>query len=539
MAHTFGNDDNEHGSAGIATESELEAAGVFDFAEDAVYCGKAYGRRLWFKSPGGILLVAGARMGKLTDILAQNICHSVLSAETLIICDIKGELAAISRDQTPDRKHCIYWNPLGLFDLPVHRINTLGHLRWSSPTLVSDIKLYFAGQLRESGAGSARYFELNGRRVGEGLARSCAETNGVVTLPALYDAILALQAGGALWSTYAEDMKASSARDIRAFAAEIETAQVDSSGGWRGIVGELMQAFACLSDPELRSSVSEPFDFQMEDLPRSGQLYHFYLICPELLVEQWAPVVKTFLTTARTLKARAPSAPRQTWIIDEAARFKGYGEIADLYTVGAGLGIRPFAVFQDVSQMNDLAPNAQRKIMSSAAVQIYFGARDLASSKHISEMLGVETLRRHDPVVQGRARLELRKLAQSVFEGRGLFDLVFEVGQKRFESTNPNRERRMLRNPDEVMRMAPGHMYLFADGLSGAVYGEREPYWTQRWMAGRYHPNPYHPPLDGVTVQTRWGPRWRRVFARKVPEAYADYPQYADGIWTMIGEASR
>lgn len=44
------------------------------------------------------------------------------------------------------------------------------------------------------------------------------------------------------------------------------------------------------------------------------------------------------------------------------------------------------------------------------------------------------------------------------------------------------------------------------------------------WTAGTYHPNPFHPPLVRVRVQTWLGPRTRWVIKAPVEKAFADYP---------------
>ncbi|MGC3939504.1 type IV secretory system conjugative DNA transfer family protein [Roseobacter sp. EG26] len=535
MSRSSKRDKKRFGSARFSFEAELEAAGWFDYADDAIYCGKAFGRRLWYKGPGGVTIVAGARSGKLAGLLGYTICQGILSAETIVAIDIKCELAAISQDQTGDKKHCIYWNPQGKFGLPQHRINPVGNLRWSSTSLISDLKHYLAGLLPETGAGNAKYFELTARRVGEGLALSLIEAVGVLTLPELYYCILALQAGGKAWKPYAAEMRSSSHIEVRTLAEEIEGARTDTSGGWKGVLGELGAAFNCLSDPQLRRSISAPFDFRLEDITADDQKFQLYLMCPEDMVALWAPVLKSYMTTIRTLKAKAPEAPRQTWIIDEAARFENYPEIADLFTIGAGIGIRPIAVFQDISQMNDLAPNAQRKIFSSAQVQLYFGIRDLDSAEHVSKLLGEETLEYDDPLDQGRASVELWRLLGSFLNGTSLNGILFGLRQKHYETRHLSQQSRMLETADEVLNMAPQDMRMIADGLH-PTKGFLPFYFTQRWMDGRYLPNHYHPPIDKVLVMTRRGPRYRPVVARKVPETFKDYPQYASGTGLFVGK---
>ena len=95
------------GSAAFAAGPEVARAGMFIQRPDSLLIGFFAGRPLWYSGMGGILLIAGARGGKLRDVLAYNLCTGVY-ARSMLVLDMKGELAAISRDQTLDRKFCIY-----------------------------------------------------------------------------------------------------------------------------------------------------------------------------------------------------------------------------------------------------------------------------------------------------------------------------------------------------------------------------------------------------------------------------------------------
>ena len=90
--------------------------------------------------------------------------------------------------------------------------------------------------------------------------------------------------------------------------------------------------------------------------------------------------------------------------------------------------------------------------------------------------------------------------------------------------------------PEEVLVTPPDRMFVFADGLPGAIYAERKPYWTQRRLAGRFHPNPFHPPHDWVRVATLLGRRWRPVITETVPEGFAHLPQYRSGTLVLCPE---
>ncbi|MEO1193308.1 MAG: type IV secretory system conjugative DNA transfer family protein [Pseudomonadota bacterium] len=534
MSHPFGNDRFRFGSAAFATEKDIKAAGLFRRSPHAIFLGFSGGKPLWYDGEGGLLLIAGARSGKLRDILAYTICSGICSSESLLLMDCKAEMSAISADQTPDRKHCYYWNPLALHGLPQHRVNPVAFLHAGSPTLISDIKVFVDGFMPRSGAASAAYFELNGRRYAEAIILAVVERDGVLTLPNLYRVITAIAEGGRAWRDFAWVMYSSGIELCRSVEAEIAAAREDSSGGFKGIIGELQKAVTCLSDPVLQESLQPPYTFDLSNLCARDQPVQFYMMAPPEMIEPWAPVIKAFFTSAMILKSRAPQAPRQTWILDECAQLKGFDLVEKMFTYGAGIGIRPYAVFQHVNQMDALSPNARRIIPASASVQSYFGIRQWETARLVSDMLGAETLDFDDLVAQGRASSGSAAALGAVLKGGDPFEAALGLDQQRFESLHRHKQRRMLRTPDEVLNMRSDRQFIFADGLPGAVYAERAPYWRQRFMAGRFLPNPFHPPLDRVRIKKGFGMRWRPVVTEPVPPEFADYPQYQDGQWSYV-----
>jgi type IV secretion system protein VirD4 len=74
---------NEHfryGSAAFAERRELADAGFFRQTPTSLFVGFFDGTPLWYHGAGGLLLTAGARSGKLRDILAYNLCSGTFSA---------------------------------------------------------------------------------------------------------------------------------------------------------------------------------------------------------------------------------------------------------------------------------------------------------------------------------------------------------------------------------------------------------------------------------------------------------------------------
>lgn len=533
MAASFTNAGDPFGSAGFAAGPEIARAGMFRQTASSVFVGFMGEHSLFYSGMGGLLLTAGARGGKLKDILSYNLCSGIC-AHSMLVLDMKGELAAISQDQTPDRKFIVRWSPVALHGLLGHRINPVDYLRADSPTLVSDTKVFTENMIASSGGANAAFFEGRAREFLEAIILTLVRLKGVLTLPDLYHVLNLIPGGGDGWLDFAFEMTESGFALSARIEEEIAASRDDSTGGFRGILGELFKAFACLSDPALMASVSPPFDFSMRQLCESGQAYQVYLMPPAEFVGAWAPIIKALFVAGMIYKARSPSAPQQTWILDECAQLGAFPLVIKLFTYGAGIGIRPWAVFQSGKQMRALGPDAETIIASSAALRSYFAVRDLETATMLSRMLGHETLRYRDEQRREAARHARIMAAHSLFQGGDPMRAGLEMAHQARLAAVPLLKERPLRTPDEILNTPPGKQYIFADGLNGPIYADRRAYYEQPFMAGRFHPNPYHPPQSHVQVMTPRGPQWRLVVVEPVPHRFAHYPQYADGTWSRI-----
>ena len=536
MAVHIDNASRPFGSARFAGPEDIAHAGLYAASPHALLIGfDEDDRPLWYSGMAGLLTVAGARAGKLRDLLGYNICQGI-HAPTMIILDIKGgELAAISRDQTRDGKFCIYWNPAGVGGLPRHRINPLDYLNRDNPRLVSHTKMFTENALPPSGSAGGVYFEGRARELTEAICLTLVERDGMLTYPALYEAINLLIAGGESWLDFAFEMSESGFPIAVRIEEEIAAARQDSSGGFKGILGEITRAFACLSDPILLESLSPPYDFSFADLMQGNQTYNVYLMPPADVVDAWAPVVRSQFVAAQIYKAAAPAAPRQTWIVDEAGQLGRFPLLVQAYTRDAGTGIRPWAFFQSAAQMKALAPNADSIIPSSAGVQTWFGIREEGTAALLSRMLGQETLRYVDEERAFAAAEARQKALADLLSGGDPAAAGIALAQSRRQARLPKLVGRSLRTLDELLHLPGDRQIVFADGLAHPVYARRKAYYDVPSMAGRFHPNPFHPPHDQVRVMTKRGPRWRPVIDAPVPDAFAHYPQYADGTWSYIG----
>ena len=526
------NEFNRFGSADFSSLYDLARAGMLRRKDNSLFIGFMGKRPLWYSGAGGVLLVAGARGGKLRDMLAYNLCAGICKGPVVVL-DMKGELAAISQNQTADRKFNIYWNPSKLHDLPQHRINPVDYINIDNPALVSEVKTFTKNMMPCSGSANGDYFELRAQEFLEGIILTLVRLKGSLTLCDLYHVINLIPGNTESWLDFAFEMSESGYPVSARIEEEIATSRENSSNGFQGILGEIFKAFSCLSDPVLLDSVSPPFDFSFSEMC-GEQAYQVYFMPPAEYIDAWAPVIKALFVAGMIYKARKPQALQQTWLIDECAQLDKFPLVTKLFTYGAGIGIRPVAVFQSRFQMRALGPDAENIISSSAAMQIYFAIRDLETAQTISTKIGTQTLSFNHKQQQAQARHAKRQALYSLLNGEDALAAGLNYAHHNHTSRMRTEQQRLLRTPDEVLNTPQTKAYIFTDALPKPLYADRKPYYEQRFMAGRYHPNPYHPPLDKVPVKTWLGKRERAVVKEPVPTKYVRYPQYKEGYWSYI-----
>lgn len=530
---------NRFGSSRFATEAELDAAGLFEKHPHSIFLGFFNGRAVYHSGPAGVSVTAGPRAGKFRDMLAANLlCGTCL--QSVIMLDPKAEGAYVAQDQTADGKYVAIWNPLGLHGLVQDRINFLGHIRLDSPTLVPDIKVLWENLIAKGKSADSDYFIGRGREYGEAISLAICELVGELSFPALYEAINLIPGGGDEWIDFAFHMSRSRFPNVRSVEAEIAASRTDTGNGFRGIIGELMRSVACLSDPLLMASVSPPYTFKMEDLVASDQAWQLHLCPPAEFIQAWSPVIKSAMVSGMLLKARAPAAKRITFFIDECGQLAsgengGFPLVPRLFSYGAGIGCQPVAIFQSNAQMNSLAPGAKDVIQSGAAAALMFALRgDFESSQDCSRRLGTQTLLYDDRLAQERAHHARNEAMRALLSGGDLLQAGLGMAHQSYEAAHQSKQQREVRTIDEIMNMPSNKAYLFHEDVEYPIEVDRVPYMDRRDLAGLYHPNPMHPPLDRVAVQTRWGKRTRRVITEPVPQRFAHFPQYRAGLWSRV-----
>ncbi|MEM7289969.1 MAG: hypothetical protein AAF412_06320, partial [Pseudomonadota bacterium] len=235
------NAQNRFGSAGLAGYQDIARAGMFRQTPDSVLVGFFGGKPIYHNEPGGILLTAGARGGKLRDILSYSLLPGICTS-TIVCLDTKGELGAISQDQTPDHKFCIYWNALGLHGLPSHRINPTGFLKSDDPALISRVKMLCLNLVQATGSPQGIFFEGRAREVLEGIIVTLVRLRGVLLLKDLYEIVNLIPGGGDDWLNFAYEMAHGGYALSARVEEEIAASRDSEAGGFKGILGEVFKA---------------------------------------------------------------------------------------------------------------------------------------------------------------------------------------------------------------------------------------------------------------------------------------------------------
>lgn len=526
------NEEFRFGSAGWAEARDLRAAGLF--RPEGPQIGYWGSKPLYLAGDAPMITVGGAGSGKLRDLLAFVLCRS--PGQRMAVLDPRGELGAVSfHIHAVHGDFAYFWNPISLCGLPQHRCNPLDILRMGSRTLHPDCKFIAEGFIALSGGGNSQYFELRAREWVENLMKSRVEQFGGTSLPDLYRVVNSIQGDRQRWADQLEAMLNSRFEVVRRTAAEMLEKQQDAPKEFGAIMGEIYAHLNFLDDPVLLASLEEP-DFSLSALTDPDQPCKIFLNIPAEFLSIWSPLVRLFFTVSILYKARRPEAPRVMLLVDEAGQLGRFEALLRAFTYGRGAGVRPWAIFQDIGQIvRNFDRSALQGFLGSAQLRQFFGVRDYDTARLVSNMLGTETLTYDDTLQQEGARRQKWETVRAVLDGGDPFAAAYDYAHFRRGTEHRTKQARALMTADEALAMPEDRQVLFVSGKNlRPVYASKHPYFTRREMAGFYLANPYHPPIDSVSIAARFGTRRARIVTEAVPRKFARFPQYQDGTWSYV-----
>jgi len=520
--HETHNEYYRYGSAGFADDDDVKPL----LRKDGLPMGYWDNRLIRYSSDGGRLTIAGAGAGKTTTLLSYQLCMPNPNTP-MVILDPRGELGAISKNTlAPQKIEGYYWNPKGIGGLPQHSCNPLDFITIDSPYFHTDIQMIITDFIPLSGGGNSEYFELRARDWACAFLKSRTEQDGFVSLPSFYRMVNKVESDPQAWADELEAMMASQFEDVRRCAHEMLIKQQDTPKEFGAIIGTLYARTSALDDPELRASL-EGGDFSMSQLIGNPITVRYHLMPPAEYMGLWSFILRIKFSATLILKSRKPQARRILLLVDEAGQLGKAEFLLRGFTFSRGSGVMIHAFFQDIGQVRRLGADALTSLMGSATLLQFFGVRDFQTAQLVSNMLGKETLIYDDEGVQARAAHQSQARANAILYGADPFEHAEDYSHYEEEAQRQSKMQRPLMTPDEIMNMQEVEQIIFISGQNiPPIKTNKYPYFTRREMAGRYLPNPYHPPTDKVRVQGLFGKKWLRVNTVPIPQNYRLFPQY-------------
>lgn len=527
------------GSARWALPDEVARAGLH--GKSGPFLGYVGGRPLRLAGDAPIITFGGAGSGKLRDCLAYNLCGmrdrrgDWHAPKRMLINDPRGELTAISiNNQVRMGKAAYCINPFGLHGLPRHRVNPWNILRQASTTFHADTKLLIADLIPVPANGDS-YFARRAREFAEALVKTLvagvapSNTRDAISLASFYD-MANMMATSEGWNSLAARMMQMADGDIRRVAEEMDDKRKEAPKEYSGIVGSLYEAIAPLSIPAIREALSGS-DFSLEILCERD--CNVYLLIPAEYLGMLAPVQRAIFGTAILYKNRHPTAPGVLLVVDEAAQLGNFEALLRAYSYGRGMGLRTWSIWQDPGQITrNYGHAALSGFIGSSQCRQFFGVRDLDTARLVSQMLGQQTLEYDEKLHQHAARAKAARFVRGLMAGGDPAALGVELAHEQFSAHYRSQQPRDLLTPDEVLNLPENEQILFMSGLGlAAIRANKHPYFKRPEMAGAYLPNPFHPPIDRVSIMGRWRRKWVNVIRELVPEPFANLPQYQSGQW--------
>lgn len=528
----FDNESNRFGSAAWATEREIRQAGLL--GQQGMQIGYLGQAALNLETDAPRLTVAGAGSGKMRDLLSLTVAQA--AGMRNFILDPRGEIASVTMvNFAMAGSHAYCWNPVGMHDLPQHAMQPLDILKLNSPHFHADCKFILESLIPTSGSASGKYFELRAQEWGGAFVKMLVERDGEVSFPSLYRTINAIESNTGEWPDILEFMLSSTMESVRRCAGEMLAKQQDSTREFGAIVGELYAYLNFLDDPMLQRSLENP-RASLSATCNPAQAATWFINVPIEYVSIWAPVLRCMFTVQMLYKSRAPSSPPVNMIIDEAGQLGSFDALLRSYTFGRGAGLRTWALFQDAGQITrNFGTTGLQGFMGSAALRQFFGVRDYETAQLVCSMLGQETLEYDDTLRQSQARKAKQQAAMGILSGGDPFSAAQSMRHFAFEETHRTKQARSLMTPDEILAMPEDRQICFISGKSlGPILGHKYPYYERPEFAGRFLPNPFHPPLDRVAIPRRWGRAQAKIVHESVPQKFAHFPQYDAGTWSYV-----
>lgn len=351
-----------------------------------------------------LMTIAGSRAGKSRTVLIPNLLRYPGS---VVVIDPKGELAretAIARAENFGQSVFVL-DPFGTSGFESYSYNPLDELDPASPAFIDDIGLVTSSLIIDAKGEGAHWTEA-AKTLVSGILLYMYASGGEVSLPRLRRILMSQDA----------PLTFGKSNDGEPSLFDL-MAQTEAFGG---MVARIGRSFREKSEREGSSVVSTareqlafldsvPMAEVLEGSPlRLGNLKQqattIYLCLPAARLATHARWLRLIVTLAVVELEKDQTKPKHPVLLmlEEFAALQRLPAIERAAGFMAGFGVRLWTILQDLSQLQAQYDKSWETFIGNTGILQIFGNMDLATTQHISKMLGnAMVIERQDIRVSG------------------------------------------------------------------------------------------------------------------------------------------
>jgi type IV secretion system protein VirD4 len=468
---------NSPSSARWASDRLLKAAGLFKGKGWRIGYSSESGKVLRYPGPGHLLVVAGARKGKMVSVIAPAMLDRCEASRIAI--DPKGEFCAVTHERAAQFSKVEAVDPFGelkrkgVKGVKVVGFNPLAALDPNSVSFGGDVASLAEAIVWDEGNSIDRHFTDSARQLVAAVIRVIVKHGGrKANLLAVRDAIC-----GNIFE-FARKYVNGSDSVVRQALARYAAKGAEESRELNSVISTATVQTDFLAMEGISQSLTATDGLRFADLKRKRMTV--YVVLP---LDKLASCGKWFrLIVASAIGDLLKAGPGGLPVLCVVDEFFSIGPLKAFQTAmsqaAGAAGLQLWPVLQDLAQLQTMYPNqGWRTFLSNTAVKIFFGdSGDKDTAEYIAAMCG-----RRSMVTMSTTVREDRKTDY----GGGLYDVDM--------SHNSGCTWEQLVQPHEVGRMNNRQMIVFCEGVPGPILAKRKPYYEGWEFRGQYGRNPYAP----------------------------------------------
>jgi len=475
-----------HGSARFTDEKDLEKAGLFK--KGGIHIGFFNKRKLYANSSGHLLLVAGARSGKLVSVLCAAILNLPKSF-SLCIFDPKAEITCIVAHFLQACGRPVF--VLNPFEILLDRMKGLKQATFNAMAGLNAALLSFHADCQK--LAEAICYEENQTGDSHWIASARQLIAGIIAALVKYGApqdrtLIAVRnvitgANGHTVYEFCRECMALADIFIRQSLGRFAALGAEENKELNSIVSTADTQTGWISGAIAENLKGGANEISPRDLKRKAGTVH--AICLPLdkldVSSKWFRVLGATMISDTLNEGLKGNDTKVIGIFDEIYQIGYLKVLADAWGMAAGAAsLQLWAVYQDVSQIMSQFKTCWQTMVQNSGTAIYFGIRDQQTAEFVSKQCGIT---------------EVLTSSRSV-----------SISPRLTVNDSFSQTARPLLHPDEVrFGLGAEDMLLFADRLPGVCWAARKPYYECEDLKGKYRDNPY--------FQKHGGGFWKWLFS--------------------------